>query len=305
MAKGAATIADGGSATSSIRALVVDMDGTLFTSDHRITPRTVAVLQRLKTMGIVFLVATGRPYGDVFPTLADAGLQPDFIITSNGSRIHESSHAVLREHNIDPAAAHGIFQLAKPHVASDLNEAVSAVQGPGNHPLLCNVNCGGDWLTNCCIAEVRRCFHASFAHEEVDPSGVTVERLEGTHSIWLRGTSADLLAAQRFIAAHFADRVSTAFALPFILDCFPCGVDKGVAVTEVCQYLGLDTASVVAFGDGMNDVQMLQVAGRGFLMGNAANAVKAALPNTEVIERNDDDGVARKLEELLAIGAFS
>ena len=75
------------------------------------------------------------------------------------------------------------------------------------------------------------------------------------------------------------------------------GVNKGEALRLVCEHLGLDREHVVAFGDGLNDVEMLAYAGRGVAMGGAPAAVlAAATAHTEPVQC---DGVARELHRLL------
>jgi hydroxymethylpyrimidine pyrophosphatase-like HAD family hydrolase len=77
----------------------------------------------------------------------------------------------------------------------------------------------------------------------------------------------------------------------------PHGVDKAVALGWLATHLGLDRADVWAFGDGINDVDMLRWAGRGIAMANADEAVLAVAD--EVTMSNDDDGVAVVLERLV------
>merc|ERR1712194_615591 len=54
----------------------------------------------------------------------------------------------------------------------------------------------------------------------------------------------------------------------------PVGVDKAKALKWVCEQLGVDRQSVIAFGDHVNDIGMLQFAGCGVAMGNAVDAAK-------------------------------
>jgi hydroxymethylpyrimidine pyrophosphatase-like HAD family hydrolase len=76
------------------------------------------------------------------------------------------------------------------------------------------------------------------------------------------------------------------------------GVHKASALERLCAEQGVAADEVVAFGDGPNDLPMLQWAGRGIAMANAHPSVLAAVD--EVTESNEDDGVAVVLEQLLA-----
>lgn len=77
------------------------------------------------------------------------------------------------------------------------------------------------------------------------------------------------------------------------LDLAPKGVSKASGLQHVVDALGLSAADVLAIGDGRNDVEMLQWAGRGVAMGQAVEAVRAAAD--DVTETVYDDGVAVEL----------
>jgi Cof subfamily protein (haloacid dehalogenase superfamily) len=78
------------------------------------------------------------------------------------------------------------------------------------------------------------------------------------------------------------------------LDLAPAGVSKASGLEAVCQELGVDAADVLAIGDGRNDVEMLQWAGRGVAMGQAPLEVQQAADF--VTGTVDDDGAAREID---------
>jgi len=80
------------------------------------------------------------------------------------------------------------------------------------------------------------------------------------------------------------------------------GVSKGAALEGVRDRLQLDKSEVIAFGDGLNDLEMLRAAGTGVLMGNAHPQLKAALLGNPVIGRPEDEAVAHHLEEIFGSG---
>ncbi|CAM39681.1 haloacid dehalogenase-like hydrolase-like protein [Leishmania braziliensis MHOM/BR/75/M2904] len=286
-------------APAKIKAVFVDLDGTLFNSHHFISLRTATVIQALKERGVAFIVATGRPFPDVFGNLAKANLSPDFIITSNGARIHDARQNTLFAGDINTESVCRLFQLS-PHL-TDEGVVDPAVQA---RHILFNINCRDRWFTNECVAEVRAAFHPSFIYEQVDPMTQTTETLKGTHSMWIRGAHADLVCVKKYVDRELSHEVTCTFALPHILDCFAKGINKGVAMRTVCTHIGIALSETIAFGDGMNDIQMLVEAGKGFVMGNAAEMVKQAAPELPVIPSNNEEGVAWQLEELLVADAF-
>ncbi len=94
--------------------------------------------------------------------------------------------------------------------------------------------------------------------------------------------------------------LNVTFSLPDCLEVMHAGVHKGNAVRAVLEQHGLEMSQAVAFGDGMNDFEMLSMVGRGVVMGNAHDRLKQALPEHEQTLTSDEDGVAVYLEKLFA-----
>jgi hypothetical protein len=82
------------------------------------------------------------------------------------------------------------------------------------------------------------------------------------------------------------------------LEVMAAGVSKGAALGPVLDRLGLSAEEVIAFGDGMNDLELLGQVGKGVLMGNADPRLKAALGHLEVIGNNADESVAGYLDRI-------
>jgi hydroxymethylpyrimidine pyrophosphatase-like HAD family hydrolase len=97
---------------------------------------------------------------------------------------------------------------------------------------------------------------------------------------------------------HFFDSIGPTGKV--ILTLTAATASKGAALTAACRHLGIAADTVIAFGDAENDIEMFRVAGASVAMGQADAAVKAAA--TAVTLRNDEAGVARAIEALLATG---
>ncbi len=84
---------------------------------------------------------------------------------------------------------------------------------------------------------------------------------------------------------------------PHFSDCVAKGTNKATGIDDICRYYGIDVADTVAFGDGGNDIAMLEHAGIGVAMGNASDEVKSHADM--VTDSVDDDGVAKALRRLV------
>ena len=85
---------------------------------------------------------------------------------------------------------------------------------------------------------------------------------------------------------------------PKIIEIAAAGVSKATGLARLCGNLGIDPTEVIAFGDMPNDLPMLRLAGRAVAVANAHPEVLAAAH--EITASNDEDGVAQRIEALLA-----
>ena len=83
-----------------------------------------------------------------------------------------------------------------------------------------------------------------------------------------------------------------------ILEFSPKGINKAYALNYLLKVMRKSTDDLIAFGDEHNDTEMLELAKTGYAMKNASSVL---LPhaNEQIEWTNEEDGVARKLQELL------
>lgn len=279
------------------RAIFVDLDGTLLNRSHRISAFTSSILQRIQKErpDVALVVATGRPYPDVFRTMRLCGLAPDYIITSNGARVHDRELKPVLLHDIPPRIVDRLYKI---NVEMENGNADPSTI----RTVATNMYRNDEWVTNHLIENLGHSYSEEFQprlvhglHDVKDPDST----FRGVHEVFFYGPHDNLLPIERILQSNFKDDISFSFSLNHIIDVVPHGIDKGSAVCEVCELLGVQVKDAVAFGDGMNDLPMLQAVGRGFVMANAMDRLRAAMPDGVVVASNEDDGVAKKLVELL------
>ncbi|HEU5393305.1 MAG TPA: HAD-IIB family hydrolase, partial [Candidatus Methylomirabilis sp.] len=87
---------------------------------------------------------------------------------------------------------------------------------------------------------------------------------------------------------------------PTYLEVLPPGVNKGVGLAEVARQLAIPLEAVVAFGDNLNDLEMVEVAGLGVAVGNAHPDLKARADL--VVGTNNEGGMAAVIREVILAG---
>ncbi len=93
------------------------------------------------------------------------------------------------------------------------------------------------------------------------------------------------------LKARFAGRLEILISKPYFLEVLPAGTDKGHALAKLGRIIGIDLADMLAVGDAMNDLGMIEAAGFGCAPANAIPAVKAAASYVSPYT-NDESAVA-------------
>ncbi|WP_058911805.1 sugar/pyridoxal phosphate phosphatase YigL [Entomohabitans teleogrylli] len=259
-----------------------DLDGTLLSPDHRLTPYAKETLKLLTARGVHFVFATGRHHIDVGQIRGNLGIEA-YMITSNGARVHDTSGNLVFAHNLDRDIAADLFGMMH------------------NDPdIVTNVYRDDEWFMNRHRPEEMKYFQeAAFSYALFEPG---LLEPEGVSKVFFTCESHEkLLPLEQAINARWGDRVNVSFSTVTCLEIMAGGVSKGHALEAVSAAMGYGLKSCIAFGDGMNDKEMLSMAGKGCIMANAHQRLKDLLPDLEVIGTNADDAVPHYLRKLFGI----
>ncbi len=263
--------------------IATDLDGTLLNADHRLDPFTVATVNALEARGVPFVLATGRHYCDVAGIRDVLGIQP-YLITSNGARVHAPDNELIVARNLPPAL---INRLVHPDVVGAHGRVIVSLFSDNA------------WLIDRDAPELLRLHEESgFGYEVRD---LLRHDGEGIAKVLYIGDPADLALVSAQLERQFGDQIYTTYSLPDCLEVMAAGVSKGRALRVVLERLGIDPARCVAFGDNMNDIDLLETAGHPFMMNNANPDLIARLPAVPRIGNNFEAGVAHQLRKLFSL----
>lgn len=263
--------------------LVLDVDGTLLNENKEITPRTQAALLKAQQMGVHVVLASGRPTGGVMP-LAKA-LELDnyggFVLSYNGGQIiNVQTGELLFEKRIDPEMIPYLEQKA---IKNDFTiftyrKDLLITNHPNNQHVIEEAD-----LNNLKIVGVDSFSEAiDFAPCKCVLTSDNEEALVGLENHWKKRLSG-VLEAYR--------------TEDYFLEVAPYFINKGNTLAVLMELLKVTTEEVVAIGDGVADVSMLQLAGTGVAMGNARDSVKVCADFTTL--PNTMDGVAVAIEKAI------
>jgi Cof subfamily protein (haloacid dehalogenase superfamily) len=282
----------------SIQLIAIDIDGTLMPSTGpKISSRNCAALRAAEAAGIEIVIATGRRQAYAMPLIAQVGLDENSVmISSNGAVIRGFDGQLLDRRFLPVETA---------------RQLCVALRGYGT--MVFTFDREG---TGALVIESLQQLHARIDRwvEANRPYLVEVQPLErafdaGEEPIqgMVCGTVAEMLAAQRQlllsdvggqIAMHRTEYAARNLS---ILDLLPPGCSKGAALDSLARIRGLERNQIMGIGDNLNDLEMLEYAGRAVVMANAGEEVLslAMRRGWEITASNNDDGVALAVEEVV------
>ncbi|WP_435954904.1 HMP-PP phosphatase [Dryocola sp. BD626] len=261
------------------RLAAFDMDGTLLLPNHRLGEETLRTLKRLRVerqMTLAF--ATGRHVLEMRHVLGSLDLEA-FLITGNGTRIHSLDGELMHRQDLAPSAAETVIHRdwatqASMHVFNDTG-----------------------WLTQYDIPQLLHAHvYSGFRYRLTDLKSLPTDEVT---KICFCGDHEDLLGLKVQLDEALGDSAFLCFSAVDCLEVLPVGCNKGSALGILSQHLGLSMKDCMAFGDAMNDREMLSSVGHGLIMGNAMAQLKEDLPHLPVIGHCGNQAVSHYLTHWL------
>jgi Cof subfamily protein (haloacid dehalogenase superfamily) len=261
--------------TEQIKLIVVDIDGTLLNHQHKITDLTKQTVEQLIQAGYEIMLASGRHFQDVYLIAQQLGVQAG-VITSNGARVHNHIGEVIYEDFIPADLVARVLDLSK---------------GFEVHR---NIYQQDLWLVEEPHEELLAIHHLSgFEYQFRDFNKIGLEQID---NIYFTAQHDLLVELESVLRSRLGDLLNITFTSAEYLEVMNLGVSKGHALEMIMRQKGLTADQVMAFGDGMNDKEMLATAGHGVVMGNASQKLKGLLPQCDQADSNREDGLANYLQ---------
>ena len=269
----------------SIQLLVLDVDGTVLTRDHRILRPVVEAVARARAAGLVLALATARSPRGLRPIALELGIL-EHCICFNGAwsgavGTHATHAKTLEEAVLSPQLACAVVDAAR---AAGLS-----------------VGCylGETWRVPALTQAIAREAAVTGEVPLVDPDLATLD--EAPHKILCIAGSSSEIPALHQLAQTFGASCAVSFSHTNFLEITAEGVDKARAVSALAARLGTELTRVAAIGDSDNDRALLETVGLGIAMGNAPPDLRSRA--AWVTLTNQEAGVARAIERLIGTTA--
>ena len=283
-----------------MRLLVLDIDGTLTGSDHRVPDAAREAVARVARAGVRVMLATGRRYRDALPIAREVGIDVPLVSASGALVKRPADHATLAKAAFAPGVVEGVVRLVSARGHEPILYTDSFAEGFDFHcRSLAHAAadagaCGGGGLPeylarNRDLANVVPELHAA------PPAGVFAGFTMGPQAA-MAALEADLAAA--FPGQLSLHTIKSPRYRDWMCEIAPVGITKWSGVAAVAAAWGITAAETCAVGDDVNDLPMIRAAALGIAMGNARPEVRAEAD--VVVGSNDAGGLADVADLVLA-----
>ncbi len=271
--------------------IAIDLDGTLLSPKGKVTQRTKDAIHRCLKAGLLICFATGRNWTESEVVLESVAHYSTAVFVGGAMVVDTRRRVTLHRTLMQPELAAEVCEFFEKR-----GHAALALQDTGET--------GVDYLISQQLrleesAEIWMKVAVKVVHRVANLGSY---RHEHTMRVGIVAESKETARVAGELAAQFGNRIVyhsipvMAFGVD-VLEVFDPAVNKWQGLLHVAAEHSIDPSDIIAIGDDVNDLPMIKNAGLGVAMGNARAEVKAAAKR--VIGRNDDDGLARFLEELV------
>lgn len=259
--------------------IALDLDGTLKNSENKITPKTLEALRKVQKQGVHIVLASGRPTPGLRHDMKALELDSHdgYLLSYNGARVvnAETKETIYAQ------------ELS-------LDDAKSIIAKAKELKLQINTYTDDELIAESPIGK--------YVNVEANLIDLPIKTVPSIEDALPNPLYKLLLSETPEYVASVVDEVANAFpdlaiyrSAPFFIECMANGIDKANSLDHLAKHLGISKDEVMAFGDGYNDMPMIQYAGLGVAMANAVDGVKEAADYVTL--SNDEDGIAYVLEK--------
>ncbi len=261
-----------------MKTIILDLDGTLLTTEHKIDLQTKEYLIQIQELGHRVILCSGRSYTGMEQIAAELELDRfgGYVLSFNGGEaMNYQTKEVLFTNNFTKKDVENIYELIAKYAQNFITYSPGKIHSKTNN------------------AHVER--SAYIMQAEID------------HNIIVESPKIVLSDEIPIITKSFAEvktlinKYNSTYnvfrSVPQLIEITPYGSDKGHGIKKLLELEKIKCDEIIAFGDGENDITMLEFADIGIAMGNAMENVKVVAD--QETDTNDNQGIIKALKKIL------
>jgi Cof subfamily protein (haloacid dehalogenase superfamily) len=258
--------------------LVLDMDDTLLTDDHKISNENAAMLSKAQELGVYVILASGRPTPAMIAYAKELKLDNSYMISYNGAVITDlKEDKIIFEQTLTQEQIHELYDYSlksKTHIITYLDGKI--VSETDSEYIDIEKNITG--LEHNKVVSFK---------EEVQSAAIKCILLE--EPSYLKEVEKDL----RAVMPH----LSVCMSKPFFLEVAQNGIDKGASIKFLAEKLNILQSEIIAVGNAGNDLTMIQYAGLGVWVDNVDPELRDK--GDVIVASNNNHGVAEVVRRFI------
>lgn len=258
--------------------LVLDMDDTLLTDDHKISDENKEMIALAQEKGVYVILASGRPTPAMEAYAKELKMDNSYMISYNGAVITDlKEDKVIFEQTLTQEEIHKLYDYSlksKTHIITYLDGQVLSE-------------------TNSEYIDIEL-YITGLSHNKVldfkaavNSSAVKCILLE--EPSYLKEVEKDLKLAM--------PHLSVSMSKPFFLEVAPNGIDKAASIKILAEKLGIHQSEIIAVGNAGNDLTMIEYAGLGVWVDNVTPELRDRA--NVVVASNNNHGVAEVVRRFI------
>lgn len=274
-----------------IKIIMTDVDGTFITDEHIVHEKTRSAIQNLRQNypEIPIIVTTGKHRSACDWFIKELGFEDSPAASCHGAILHGPFGKVISSQTLDPSTAFEIVQTAK-----SLNRTCFLFTPEDVVLVHEEIDPKRDWLS--IVRKIER--NLIDGKDESFLQKVKTGQIK-VIKVTIPVEESSMTSVQQSFSNHLLEshpELSLTTALPFVLEIVQKSINKSVALKHFCHQFQCNENQVLAFGDGMNDLEMLGTAGFGVAMGNADERIKTVAKYVTL--SNNEGGVGVFLDQI-------
>lgn len=275
--------------TMKIKVIVLDIDGTLLNSEKKISDLTKNALIQAQQNGVKIILASGRPTVGMLALTKELEMDKHhgLIVSFNGSQVVDcETHEILFNQTMPINECKALLEHLKKF---DVIPMITREDVMYVHDVYkCNISIPNNPNFNVIQYESRG---GSYKLCEVDDLATFADFPQ--NKILVAGSPEYLKENYLSMSEPFKGLLNSMFTASIYYEFTALGIDKAHALDTVLKPLGIHRDEVISFGDGHNDISIINYAGIGIAMANAVEDLKRAA--NEITLSNDEDGIYHSL----------
>lgn len=249
--------------------IVVDLDGTLLNINGVCSKKTKKYLKKLKDMGYIVVIATGRVLRSAV-NITDGAEFANYVIANAGALIYDmDNYKIIKKNEIPKNEIR--------RICDNYNDEIRYIN-------ICDL-----YYHNRCFGNdnINSCFD-----KRINNIDKFISDCEDVLHITVKLKDNDLV--DKYYKVLDSDKIDIivmqdSFTDKQWLEIFSKGVSKYNAIKVISEIENINNSDIISFGDGLNDIDMIKLSGVGVAMGNALDDVKDV--SDYVTISHNEDGV--------------